>query len=139
VVWRWMEDLDLLVLRVHMVGLVVMDWFAVELLLVVLLGMVGVHNNSLVVGWLISDHYFFGGLGFVAIPSGMCAVFAVKEAVEPSWLRSSASASATCVGAVTLLCGVLLETSCLWWGFGWRWCSLVAGCGLAYRIRTAAV
>jgi hypothetical protein len=48
--WRWKEDLDLLVLLVHMVGLVGVDWFTVELSLVVLLGMVGVCNNLLVVG-----------------------------------------------------------------------------------------
>jgi hypothetical protein len=50
VMWRWKEDLDLLVLLVHMVGLVGVDWFTVELSLVVLLGMVGVCNNLLVVG-----------------------------------------------------------------------------------------
>jgi hypothetical protein len=48
VVWRWREDLDLLVLLVHMIGLV-MDWFIVELLVVVSLGMVSMRNNSLVV------------------------------------------------------------------------------------------
>ena len=41
--------MDLLVLVVHMIGLV-MDWFVVELLLVVLLGMLCMHDNSLVVG-----------------------------------------------------------------------------------------
>jgi hypothetical protein len=52
VVWRLREDLGLLVLVVHMIGLV-KDWFVVELLLVVLLGMVSMRDNSLVVGWLI--------------------------------------------------------------------------------------
>jgi hypothetical protein len=47
--WRWREDLDLLVLLVHMVGLVGMDCVVVKLSLVVLLGMVGVCSNSLVV------------------------------------------------------------------------------------------
>ena len=47
--WRWKEELDLLVLLVHMVGLVGMDWVVVKLSLVVLLGMVGVCNNLLVV------------------------------------------------------------------------------------------
>jgi hypothetical protein len=83
----------------------------VELLMVVLLGMIGVRNNSLVVGWLISGHFVFCGLGFEAIPGGMCVVFTVKEAVEPSRLWSSASASG--VGVVAILCGVLLATSCV--------------------------
>jgi hypothetical protein len=47
--WWWREDLDLLVLGVHMIRLV-KDWFVVELLLVVLLGMVSMRDNSLVVG-----------------------------------------------------------------------------------------
>jgi hypothetical protein len=83
--WWWREDLDLLVLVVHMIRLV-KDWFVVELLLVVLLGMVNMRDNSLVVGWLISGHPIFGGLGFRVTPGGVCAVFAMKEAVEPSWL-----------------------------------------------------
>jgi hypothetical protein len=111
VVWRWRENLDLLVLLVHMVGLVGMDWFVVELSLVVLLGMIGVRNNSLIVDWLISGHSIFDGLGLGAVPSGMCRVFAMKEAVEPSWLQGSASSSTSGVGAPALLCGVLLVTS----------------------------
>ena len=110
--WWWREDLDLLVFVVHMIRLV-KDWFVVELLLVVQLGMVSMRDNSLVVGWLISGHSIFGGLGFRAIPGGMCAVFTVKEAVEPSRLRSSASASSSGVGTVALLCGILLATSCV--------------------------
>jgi hypothetical protein len=41
----------------------VKDWFVVELLLVVLLGMVSMRDNSLVVGWLISGHSIFDGVG----------------------------------------------------------------------------
>jgi hypothetical protein len=110
--WWWREDLDLLVLVVHMIRLV-KDWFVVELLVVVLLGMVGMRANSLVVGWLIFDHPIFGGLGFKAIPGGVCAIFAIKKAVEPSRLRSSASASPSGVGAAVLLCGILLTSSCV--------------------------
>jgi hypothetical protein len=62
VMWWWRKGLDLLVLLVHMVLLVGVEWFIVELSLVVLLGVVGVCNNSLVVGWLIS-----GILSFVAL------------------------------------------------------------------------
>ena len=79
VMWRWREDLDLLVLLVHMVELVEVEWFVVELSLVVLLGMVGVCNNSLVIGWLISGHSVFGGLGFRIVLGGMCGVFTVKR------------------------------------------------------------
>jgi hypothetical protein len=104
VMWWWSEDLDLLLLVVHMIMLV-KDWFIMKLLLVVLLGMVSMHDNLLVVGWLISGHSIFGGLGFRAIPGGVCAVFAVEEAVEPSQLRSPASASSSGVGAATLLWG----------------------------------
>jgi hypothetical protein len=111
--WRWREDFNLLVVLVHMVGLVGVDWFVVELSLVVLLGMVGVCNNSFVVGWLISSHSVFGGFGFRVVPGGMCRVFTVKKAVEPLWLCGSASASTSRVGAVALLCGVLLVTSCV--------------------------
>jgi hypothetical protein len=110
--WWWREDLDLLVLVVHMIRLV-KDWFIVELLLVVLLGMVSMCDNLLVVSWLISGHSIFGGLGFRAIPGGVCAVFAMKEEIEPSRLRSSASASSSGVGVAALLCGRLLATNCV--------------------------
>jgi hypothetical protein len=53
----------------------------------------------------------FGGLGLRAIPGGMCAVFAMKHAAKPSRLLGPASASSFGVGAVVLLCGVLLTTS----------------------------
>jgi hypothetical protein len=109
--WWWRKSLDLLVLLVHMVLLVGVEWFIVELSLVVLLGMVGVCNNSLVVGWLISSHHVFGGLGFRAVPSGVREVFAVKKAVEPVWLWGSVFASTSGVGVAALLCGVLLATS----------------------------
>jgi hypothetical protein len=75
--------------------------------------MVGVHNNSLVVGWLISGHSAFGGLGLGAILGGMCVVFTMKKALEPSQLRSSASASG--VGTATLLCGCNTLISHCWY------------------------
>jgi hypothetical protein len=65
-------------------------------------------DNSLVVGWPIFGHPVFGGLYFRAIPGGVCAVFAMKEAVEPSWLWSLAFVSSSGVGAMALLCGILL-------------------------------
>jgi hypothetical protein len=92
-----------------------MELFIVELSLVVLLGVVGLCNNSLVINLLISGHPVFGSLGFRAVPGGVHGVFAVKKSIKPSWLRdsafASASASASGVAAVALLCGVLLATS----------------------------
>jgi hypothetical protein len=108
--WWRRKDLDLLVLVVHMIRLV-KDWFVVELLLVVLLGVVSMRDNSLVVVWLISGHPIFGGLGFKAIPGGVCVVFAMKKAVEPSRLWSSTSASSSGVGVAALLSGILLTKS----------------------------
>jgi hypothetical protein len=110
--WWWREDLDHMVLVVYMIRLV-KGWFVVELLLMVLLVMVSMRDNLLIVGWLIPSHPIFGGLGFRAIPGGVCAIFAMKEAVEPSWLWSSASASSSGVGVVALLCGILLATRCV--------------------------
>jgi hypothetical protein len=47
---RWRrEDMDVLMLVVHVIWLV-KDWFVVELLLVVLLGVISMRDNSLVVG-----------------------------------------------------------------------------------------
>jgi hypothetical protein len=104
-------------LVVHVIRLV-KDRFVVELLLVVLLGVISMCDNSPVVGWLISGHPVFGGLGFTAIPGGVRAVFAMKKAVKPLRLWGSASASSSNVGAIVLLCGILLTTNCV---FGGRW------------------
>jgi hypothetical protein len=75
--WLWGEDLDFLMMMVHVVGLV-MDLLIVVWLLVVLLGVIGVRDDSLVVSWLGSGHSILGGLGLRAVPSGVCAVFAMK-------------------------------------------------------------
>jgi hypothetical protein len=100
------------VLLVHVVVLLVgMVMFIVELVLVILLGMVGVGDNSLVVSQLIPGHSVLGGLGFRAIPSGMCRVFAMEKEVEPSLLWDSASASASGVSTAALLHGVFVTTS----------------------------
>jgi hypothetical protein len=75
---RWRrEDLDLLMMMVQVVGLV-RDLLIVVWLLVVMLGVISMCDNSLVVSWLIYGHPVFGGLGFRAIPGGVCAVFAMK-------------------------------------------------------------
>jgi hypothetical protein len=87
--WRWRilmvwwrrEDFDLLMLVVHVIRLVVhvirlvKDRFIVVWLLVVLLGVISMCDDSLVVSWLISGHLVFGDLGFRAIPSGVRVVF----------------------------------------------------------------
>jgi hypothetical protein len=107
--WWWRKGLDLVVLLVHMVLLVGVEWFIMELSLVVLLGMLGVFNNSLVVEWLISGHPVFGGHGFRAVPGGVHGVFIVNKAVEPSRLWGSAFASTSGVGVATLLCEIIRD------------------------------
>jgi hypothetical protein len=100
------------VLPVHVVVLLVgIVMFIVELVLVILLGMVGVGDNSLVVSRLISGHSVLGDLGFRAIPSGTCRVFAMEKTVEPSLLWDSASAFASGVSVAALLRWVLVATS----------------------------
>jgi hypothetical protein len=108
---RWRrEDLVLLMIMVQVIRLV-KDLFVVVWLQVVLLGVISMCDNSLVVSWLISGHSIFGGLGLRAIPGGVSAVFAMKQAVKPSRLLGSASSSG--VGATVLFYGVLLTTSCV--------------------------
>jgi hypothetical protein len=51
----------------------------VEWLWVVVL--ICVRDNSWVVGWLCPRHPIPGGLRFRAVPSSVCAVFAVKQAI----------------------------------------------------------
>jgi hypothetical protein len=75
--WWWGEDLHLLMVMIHVVGLV-MDLLVVVWLLVVLLGVIGVRDDSLVVGWLGSGHSVLGGFGLRAVRGGVCAVFSVK-------------------------------------------------------------
>jgi hypothetical protein len=71
---------------------------------------VGVRDDSLVVGWLGSSHSVLGGLGLRAVPGGVCVVFTVKQAVKSSRLLGSASASSSCAVAAVLK-GVLLTAS----------------------------
>ena len=66
-------------------------------LLVVLLGMISMCENSLVVGWLISSHSVFGGFGFRVVPDGVCAVFVMEQVVKSLRLLGPASASSSCV------------------------------------------
>jgi hypothetical protein len=105
------ENLHLLMVMVYMIGLM-LNLFVVVWLLVVLLGMEGVRDDPLVVGWLGSGHSVLGGLGLWAVPGGVCAVFAVEQAVESLWLLSSSPAPSSCVVAVALR-GVFLAVSSL--------------------------
>jgi hypothetical protein len=89
-----------------------MEMFIVELVLVVLMGMVGVGDNSLVVSRLVSSHSILCGFAFRAISSWVCQVFAVEKTIEPLMLWASASAPASgCVTATTLLWRVFVTTS----------------------------
>jgi hypothetical protein len=72
-------------------------------LVVVLLRVISMCDNSLVVGWLISSHSVLGGLGFQAVLGGVCAVLAMKQAVKSSRLLGPASASSSHVIVVVLL------------------------------------
>jgi hypothetical protein len=83
------------VLLVYIVVLLVrMEMFIMELVLVVLMGMVGVGDNSLVVSRLVSGHSIFCGFGFRAIPGWVCRVFAMEKTIESSLLRASVPAPA---------------------------------------------
>jgi hypothetical protein len=75
-------------------------------------GVIGVCDDSLVVGWLGYGHSVLGGLGLWAVPGGVCAVFAMKQEVKSSWLLGSASASSSCVVAAVLR-EVLLTVNCV--------------------------
>jgi hypothetical protein len=71
------------VLLVYVVVLLVrMVMFIVELVLVVLLGMVGVGDNSLVVSRLVFGHAILCGFGFRAVPGWVRRVFPIEMTVE---------------------------------------------------------
>jgi hypothetical protein len=84
VMWRWRqwwEDLYFLMMLICVVGWV-LDMDVVVWLVVVIC----VRDNSLIVGWLCPRHSILGGLCFWAIPCWVCVVFAVKQAVESARL-----------------------------------------------------
>jgi hypothetical protein len=82
-----------------------MVMFIVELVLVVLLGMVGVGDNSLVVSRLVSGHLILCGFGFRAVPGWVCRDFAMEKIIEPSLLWASVSAPASGCVIDTAGCG----------------------------------
>jgi hypothetical protein len=81
VVWVWVmrgrrrgwKDLYFLMMLICVVGWV-LDMDVVVWLVVVIC----VRDNSLIVGWLCPRHSVFGGLCFWAIPYWVCAVFTMK-------------------------------------------------------------
>jgi hypothetical protein len=74
---RGWKDLYFLVMLICVVGWV-LDMDVVVWLLVVIC----VRDNSLIVSWLCPRHSVFGGFCFWAIPYWVCAVFAVKQTVK---------------------------------------------------------
>jgi hypothetical protein len=86
-----------LMVLVNMVG-----WMLDLLVVVELLVMVSVCNDPLVLGWLSSRHSVPGGLGLRTVPCLVCAVFAVKQAIESSWLLCPSTASSSCAVAAAL-------------------------------------
>jgi hypothetical protein len=87
--WGW-DDLYFLMVWICVVGWVLDGAVVVRLWVVVV---ICVRDNSLVVGWLCSRHPVPGGLCFRAIPSWVCTVLSMKQAVistrllRPSWPR----------------------------------------------------
>jgi hypothetical protein len=84
-------------------------WMLGLLVVVGLLLMICVHDDPLVVGWLCSGHSIPGGLGFRTIPCWVCAVFAVKQAVESAQLLCPSAASSS--GVVAAILGVVFLTT----------------------------
>jgi hypothetical protein len=72
------------------------------LIMVGLLVVVSVCDDPLVVGWLSSGHFVLGCLSLQTIPCWMCAVFAVKQAIESLRLLCPSSTSSSCAAAAAL-------------------------------------
>ena len=108
VMWRrrrgW-KDLYFLVMLICVVG-----WVLDMDIVVWLMGVIGVRDNSLIVGWLRLRHPVPGGLCFRAIPCWVHAVFAMKQAVISTRLLRPSSAPATCAIDATLG-GIVLTAS----------------------------
>jgi hypothetical protein len=106
---RGWDDLYFLMLWICVVGWV-LDMAVVVLLWVVV--MICVRDNSMVVGWLCSRHPVPGGLCFRAISCWVCTILAMKQAVISARLLhlSPALASRAIVAA---LGGIFLTASSL--------------------------
>jgi hypothetical protein len=99
-VWVWVmrrrrrrrgwKDLYFLIMLICVVG-----WVLGMGVVVWLVVMICVRDNSLIVGWLCPRHSVFGGLGFWAIPCWVCAVFVVKQIVKSAWRLSPSPAPAS--------------------------------------------
>jgi hypothetical protein len=74
-----------------------------DLLVVVgLLVMVSVRDDPLVFDWLSSGHSVLCCLSLWTVPCSMRAVFAVKQAIEPSRVVCPSSTSSSCAVAAAL-------------------------------------
>jgi hypothetical protein len=102
---RGWEDLYLLMMLICVVGWV-LDVDVVVWLMVV----IGVRDNSLIVGWLRPRHPVPGGLCFRAIPYWARTVFAMKQAVISTRLLRPSLALAT-RAITTALGGIVLMSS----------------------------
>jgi hypothetical protein len=123
---------------VSMIGLV-LDLLVMVGLLVVLLGVVSVHDDPLVVSWLGSGHSVLGGLSLRTVPCWMRTVFAVKQAIEmsrPLGLSSCPFLSRRCRD---LEGGIPDGVWALRLGGDWLWCAPIAGCDCPCRSLTAPI
>jgi hypothetical protein len=139
VVWVWVmrrrrrgwEDLYFLMMLICVVGWV-LDMDVVVWLVVV----ISVRDNSLIVGWLCPRHSVLGGLCFRAIPCWVCVVFAVKQAVESARLLRPSPALAP-RAAFAALGDILDGERPRQRGAGWLCCAPAVDCGCPVLSLTA--
>jgi hypothetical protein len=74
--------------------------FILELMLVVLMGMVGVGDDSLAFGRRGPGHLVLCCFSSTTVPSRVCRVFVVEKTKESSLLLTPASASASASGCI---------------------------------------
>jgi hypothetical protein len=121
-----------------MVLVSVVGWMLDLFVVVGLLVMVSVREHPLIVGRLSSRHSVPGGLGLRTVPCWVRAVFAVKQATEPSQLLCSSSASSS-YAVATALGGIPDDGWALWQGADWLWCAPTDYCDCLYRSLAAPV
>jgi hypothetical protein len=83
--------------------------FILELMLVVLMGMVCVGDDSLVIGRRGPSHLVLCCFRLREIPGWVCRVFTVENTIESSLLLTSASTS-RCIATTALLRRVVVTT-----------------------------
>jgi hypothetical protein len=139
VVWDWVmrrrrrgwKDLYFLMVLICVVG-----WLLDMGVVVWLVVVICVRDNSLIVGWLCPRHPVLGGLGFWAIPCWVCAVFAMKQAVKSArWLCSSPAPAR--VPLPRPWGDILDDEGHRWRDVGWLCCAPAADCSCPFRSLTA--